>query len=311
MWRCWVRISSVVVPGVVVVSLVACSAGTTTAAGSGRLRVVASFYPLQFVAQRVGGDVVEVTSLTKPGAEPHDLELTPSDVAAVGDADAVIYLRGFQPAVDKAIEQNGDEHAFDARDTARLTLRYTPIEAGKAVTDAAGATDPHFWLDPVRLSDVADAFAQHLAKIDPGKADTFTANAEILRRDLTALDQDYTKGLASCANKDLVTSHNAFGYLAQRYGLTQVGITGLDPEKEPSAGDLAAVAAFVRAHHVRTIYYETLVSPAIARTVASETSAATAVLDPIEGLTNQSAGSNYLQLMRANLAALRAGQPCT
>jgi zinc transport system substrate-binding protein len=269
------------------------------------------FYPLAYVAQRVGGDAVVVSSLTNPGAEPHDLELTPGDISSVADAGAVLYVRGFQAAVDKAVDQEGRGHVFDAYDAARLTLTYTPIEGGKVQTGSTGAPDPHFWLDPTRLADVADAFAGYLARVDPARASTFTTNSQVLRRDLTALDQDFRSGLKSCMNKDLVTSHNAFGYLGQRYGLTQVAITGLDPEQEPSAGDLAQVTEYVRSHHVRTIYYETLVSPSIARTLAQETGARTAVLDPIEGLTPQSAGTDYLQVMRSNLAALRAGQPCT
>jgi zinc transport system substrate-binding protein len=291
--------------------LAGCSSTTQAAGTSGRLRVVAAFYPLQYLAERIGGDAISVASLTKPGAEPHDLELTAQDVAAVGDAVAVIYLRGFQPAVDKAVDTEAGDHAFDAAPSARLTLQDAPVEAGQARSGDAGAVDPHFWLDPTRVADVGDAFARFLGTVNPADAGAFTAHAASLRKDLTSLDEDYRTGLASCAVKDLVTSHAAFGYLARRYGLTQVGITGLDPEKEPSARDLANVTAVVRTDHVRTIYYETLVSPAIARTVASATGARTAVLDPIEGLTDQSAGRDYLQVMRSNLATLRVGQGCS
>ena len=275
------------------------------------LDVVASFYPLQFLAERVGGDRVEVSSLTKPGAEPHDLELAPGDLAGVADADLVVYLSGFQPSVDEAVTGEAAGKAFDAKDSADLSLTYTPIEEGAEATEEAGSTDPHFWLDPTRLRAVGTALAARMAQADPaGKAD-FEANAAALGTELGALDGELEAGLADCANPDLVTSHNAFGYLADRYGLTQVGITGLTPEAEPAAGEMAAVIDFVKANKVRTIYYETLVSPAVAKVVADGTGAATAVLDPIEGLSDASAGKDYFEVMRANLATLEKGQPCS
>ncbi|WP_088290188.1 metal ABC transporter solute-binding protein, Zn/Mn family [Kineosporia sp. A_224] len=283
--------------------------GTTSAAAGGKVAVVASFYPLQYAAQRVGGDAVSVTNLTKPGAEPHDLELSPKDVAAVADAGLVVYLSGFQPAVDEAVKTQAADTAFDAAGSARLDLEGVEEEhEGEA---GHSATDPHFWLDPTRLADVADALAARLGQADPAQAATFTANAAALRKDLEALDSEMKAGLATCTNKDVVTSHQAFGYLAQRYGLTQVGITGLSPEAEPDAKTIAKVTDFVRANNVTTIYYETLVSPAVAKTVASEAGAKTAVLDPIEGISDASAAQDYLGVMRANLAALRAGQPCS
>ena len=275
------------------------------------LHVVASFYPLQWMAQQVGGRRVDVRSLTKPGAEPHDLELTPSDVAAVQDADAVVYLSGFQPSVDTAIDGRGKDAVFDARAAAHLDLSFTPIEDGQAAPDQTGATDPHFWLDPIRLGRVGAAFGETLAHRDPAHAKDYRRNAQLLKLKLAQLDLEFHNGLAHCASTDVITSHNAFGYLGRRYGLHQVGITGLTPDDEPSPKDLAAVADFVERHHVRTIYFETLVSPSIARAVADETGARTAVLDPIEGLSHRSQGRDYLAIMRANLKDLQAGQSCT
>jgi zinc transport system substrate-binding protein len=298
-----------------VVALAGCGANADSpraaGGGDGRLRLVASFYPLQWTAEQVAGAGAAVASLTKPGAEPHDLELTPQDVATVSDADLVVYLKGFQPAVDDAVGQEAGDRGFDVSKAADLNLTYTPIEEGQQHTDEAGATDPHFWLDPLRLAAVGDALAGRLGTLDPTHATRYEANAVALRAKLEALDRDYQAGLADCANPDLVTSHNAFGYLAQRYGLTQVGITGLTPDDEPKPGDLAGIASFVEKNGVRTIYYETLVSPAIAKTVAAETGARTEVLDPIEGLTRDSQGADYLQVMRANLVNIRKGQPCT
>jgi len=272
----------------------------------GRLRVVASFYPLQFLAQRIGGDRVEVTSLTKAGAEPHDLELRPRDVASVVDAGLVVYLRGFQPAVDTAVDAEARGTAFDASRAADLDLSLDPAQS----ETGARTVDPHFWLDPVRLQAVARALAARMSAAAPASAAAFEANLATLLADLRALDADLRTGLASCASTDLVTGHAAFGYLARRYGLNQVPIAGLSPDAEPDTGRPAAVTAEVRSKGVRTVYTETLVSPAVADTLARETGARTAVLDPIEGLNDRSAGSDYLAVMRANLATLRAGQPC-
>ncbi len=304
-----VRVPSVALAAVLILG--ACGSDTKPSASSGApTDVVASFYPLQYVTERVGGDRVKVTNLTPPGAEPHDVELTPQDVKHVEDAQLVVYLEGFSPAVDSAVDQGAKDSAFEVGQYADLSLTYTPIEEGTLAEDEKDSTDPHFWLDPTRLAAVADQIAQKLGALDPKGAATFTANAAALRADLEALDGEMTAGLVSCESKDLVTSHNAFGYLAKRYGLEQVGITGLTPEDEPTPQSLAEVAQFVRDNAVRTIYYETLISPAIAKTIAAEAGVATAVLDPIEGLGDASQGRDYLAIMRANLANLQRGQPC-
>ena len=285
--------------------------GSAAAAGAAEdLHLVASFYPLQWTAEQVAGSEATVDSLAKPGAEPHDLELSPQDVEKLAGADLVVYLKGFQPAVDAAVSQEARDRAYDVSEAAGLSLTYTPTGERQQHDDGAGQTDPHFWLDPVRLAAVAEALAGRLAQLDPARASSYRANADVAKGKLDALDREFRAGLANCANKKLVTSHNAFGYLAHRYGLRQVGITGLTPEDEPKPGELARVADFVRQNNVRTIYYETLVSPTVARTVAAETGAATAGLDPLEGLTDRSRGGDYLQLMRRNLATIREGQPC-
>ena len=294
---------------VLLASLAACSGGPGPPSG-GRLRVAAAFYPLQWLAEQVGGDRVEVTALAKPGAEPHDLELTPREVGSVIDADLVVYLSGFQPSVDDAVGQAHRGAAFDARPSADLDLTYTPIENGKSQAGGAGTTDPHFWLDPTRLAKVADALAAKLGERDPQHRAIYRENARSVGATLAVLDRRFARSLRTCASKDLVTSHNAFGYLARRYGLRQVAITGLTPDQEPSPQDLARTARFVRDHDVRTIYTETLASPATAEAVAKETGARTDVLDPIEGLYDASRGRNYLEIMRSNLATLVRNQRC-
>jgi zinc transport system substrate-binding protein len=290
-------------------ALAACGSGAGSSSGDdGTLDIVASFYPLQYVASRVVGDQGEVASLTKPGAEPHDLELTPQDVAAVSDADLVFYVKGFQASVDDAVATEGGDNVLDVAKEADLTLMVTPVKEDGSMAEAR--TDPHFWLDPLRLADVSDAFAAKVSEIDPDHAEEYRANAQKLRADLEDVDGQYREGLATCNSRAIVTSHTAFGYLAKRYNLTQMGIAGLSPETEPTAAQLAAAADFVRENDVTTIYYETLISPKIAETVASETGASVSVLDPIEGLTEDSAGDNYLQVAESNLASLRAGQQC-
>jgi zinc transport system substrate-binding protein len=311
------------------------SGGTSgSAAPEERPEVVASFYPLQYVAERVGGDAVEVRNLTAPGAEPHDLELTPRDVGELGEADLVLYLHGFQPSVDEAVETQAAERALDVEGAARLDLAATEDEhahegehadehaeeehadehAEEEHTDEHadehGATDPHFWLDPTRLADVGDAVAQRLGELEPERAAEFTAGAQALREDLEALDAEARAALASCEVRTLVTSHAAFGYLAERYDFEQVGLTGLTPDGEPTPTDLAELVDLVRERGVSTVYSETLVSPETAQTVADEAGVGTAVLDPLEGLSDDSAGEDYLSVMRANLETLRSGQSC-
>ena len=299
------RPTGLVVAAALAFGLVSCSdGGSTPSTPEGVVSVVASFYPLQFVTEQVGGELVNVANLTPAGTEPHDLELTPKDTASVQDAQMVVYLAGFAPAVDEAVASVAEAAAFDVSAAAHLDLTAAEHESEH------GSVDPHFWLDPLRLADVADAIAERLAQLDPAHASEFTANAAALRGELEALDAEFTAGLSGCADTDLVTSHTAFAYLAARYGFEQVGITGLTPEDEPSPATLAEIADFVRANSVSTIYYETLVDPAIAETLAAETGASAAVLDPLEGLSEASAGSDYFEVMRSNLANLRTGQRC-
>ena len=283
----------------------------TTGGSKDPMQLSASFYPLAWMAEEVGGEHVEVSNLTPPGAEPHDLELTPTDVAAVSDADLVVYLSGFQPAVDEAVTQADQASVFDAAEWADLSLTYTPIEEGEEETDEAGAVDPHFWLDPARFAAVATAFAEQLSERDPEHAADFEANLASLTDRLEDVDANFKTGLADCTSENLVTSHNAFGYLADRYGMVQVGITRLTPEEEPSPADLAAVTQFVEENDVRTIYFETLVSPDIAKAIAAEAEVDTGMLDPLEGLNDESQGSDYLEVMASNLANLRRGQDCS
>ena len=293
--------------------------------GTDQVQVVASFYPLEFAAKQVGGARVSVLSLTKPGVEPHDLELTAKAVGRIAGADLVVYAKGFQPAVDTAVEQEGAGHALDVASVANLDLLapseddghgdpgHTHTDDGNPADTLDAARDPHFWLDPERYAAVATVIADRLGQVDRDHAAEYSANAKALTARLAALDGDFRSGLASCTTTDLVTSHAAFGYLSDRYGFTQVPIAGLSPDAEPSAAKLAEVADFVHEHHVTTIYAETLGDPAFADTISRSTGTRLAVLDPIEGVTGQAArtgGSDYFGLKRSNLGVLRAGQGC-
>jgi zinc transport system substrate-binding protein len=297
--------------------LSACGSPLTTAGQLGataKMDVVASFYPLQFATQQIGADHVTVLNLTKPGAEPHDIELTPREVAAVSKARLVVYERGLQGAVDQAVESEAGNRALDVAPAANLDLLFQPGIGTPTRTsggNAPGTTDPHFWLDPQRYSDVATVIAQRLSSIDPANRADYVNNAKAFQDKLAALNGDFAAGLANCWRKEIVTSHSAFGYLAQRFGLVQIAIDGLAPEQEPRASTLAAVSTYAKAHGVTTIYAETLASPAIAQAVAREAGARMATLDPIEGLTTASHGKDYFEIMHSNLKALQTGQGCS
>jgi zinc transport system substrate-binding protein len=265
--------------------------------------VSAAFYPLAYLLEQVGGPGVRVWTITKPGVEPHDLELTPKDLVDLPKMSLVAYLKGFQPAVDEAVAQQAPSAAYDVSAAADLTLG--------APAGEASATDLHFWLDPIRYAAVGTALGERLALADPTHAADYRARAKTFAASMEQLDKTFATGLASCATKQLVTSHAAFGYLAARYGLTQVPIAGLSPDQEPSAKQLADVAATVKAAGVKTIFSETLVDPKFAQTIAQETGATLALLDPVEGITDQSAAKDYPGVMLANLAALRTGLGCS
>ena len=273
----------------VLVAAAGCGGGSDSS--NGGLDVVAGFYPLAFVAKEVGGSRVDVTNLTPAGAEPHDLELTPGEVADIEDADLVLFLgEGFQPALQEAVEM-ADVKAIDALQ-------------GLELENDQGGVDPHVWLDPIRFAHVVERIGAELGGEAPARQ---------LASRLHALDGEYRKGLAHCERREVVTTHDAFGYLAERYGLEVIPIAGLSPEAEPSPQDLEAIANLVEERGVTTVYTEPLLAPEIGETVAREAGVQTAVLDPLEGLTEEQLdrGENYFTVMRANLDALREGLGCS
>ena len=271
--------------------------------------VAASFYPLAFVAERVAGDHADVVNLTTPGREPHDLELTVRQTAQVAGSDLVVYEKGLQPAVDDAVAQNGPDRVIDVTDVVHLEPFGSDAPEDQPGSHSDSNVDPHFWLDPARMVQVADAVRGQLSELDPANAADYEKNFDALRTDLDRLDQAYQRGLADCAIDTVVVSHDAFGYL-KKYGLHFESVSGLSPEAEPSPAHLSELARLIRDEGVTTVFSETLASPAMADTLAGDLGLETAVLDPIEGLSRATAHEDYLSLMHANLEALRAANGC-
>ncbi|MFI5708796.1 metal ABC transporter substrate-binding protein [Kribbella sp. NPDC051620] len=314
-----------------VVTLAGC--GDDAAGGSGgKLDVVTSFYPLEFIARSVGGDAVNVTTLTAPGVEPHDLELTPKQVGTIAGAKLVVYEGGLQPAVDEAVAQNAKSAGFDVAPAAKLEATGadfeehpegeaagptgTPTGTVKPASYVAPASrvsdglDPHFWLDPVRYEAVVQAVTDKLVATDPDHADGYKQRAATLLGEVGKLDTEYKTGLADCKLKTFVTSHEAFAYMAKRYGLTMVGIAGFSPDAEPTPTRIKEVQEIVQKQQVTTIFYEELVSPKVAESIARDVHVKTAVLSPIEGLSDANSQETYLSLMRENLQELRKANSC-
>lgn len=282
-----------IIPAVVVIlGVSACGGGGGEAGGT---RVVAGFYPLAYAAEQVGGAGVDVRNLTPAGAEPHDLELTPQDVKAVLDADLVVYLGGgFMPALEQAVAD---------RKGPSLDLLHGQRPAPGDGGEGGDRGDPHVWLDPARYATMAKAIAAALG--DEAAADGFAHR-------LDALDAEFRRGLATCRRRQIVTSHAAFAYLASRYGLEQMALSGLSPEAEPSARAIEGLVRRVEETGTTTVFFEPLVSPELAETVAREAGVRVAALDPLEGLSEDelAAGADYFSVMRDNLATLRTALDC-
>ncbi|MFF0585674.1 zinc ABC transporter substrate-binding protein [Streptomyces sp. NPDC003781] len=297
-------------------TLSACSSDSSAAGNTDKFDVVASFYPMEYLAEQIGGDHVNVTTLTEPGQEPHDLELSAKQTAEMGEADAVLYLKTLQPAVDEAIAQSDVKTKIDAATLTKLE------DHGNVEHDHGGeehadehaeeehseggehALDPHVWLDPVKYAEIAEGVAESFEKADPDHADDYRKNAEALAKKLAGLNTAYKDGLAKTDTKVFFTNHAAFGYLAERYGLTQEAINGLDPESEPSPARIKELQQEAKADGVTTVFYETLVSDKTAKTLAKDAGLKTDVLDPLEGITDKSKGDDYLGVMQSNLKAL-------
>jgi zinc transport system substrate-binding protein len=313
-------------------ALTACSGdatASTSAKNTEKFDVVASFYPMAFLAEEIGGKNVEVTTLVEPGQEPHDLEITARQTASLSEADAVLYLKGLQPAVDEAVAQTEGPEKIDAAALTELAEHGAEVDGSEHADEAhadehgaeehadeheghdhghsheAGAKDPHVWLDPQKYAEVAQGVSKAFQKADPDHAAEYKANTEDLVNRLDALDQKFADGLKNRKTDVFLTNHSAFGYLAEAYGLIEESITGLDPESEPSGARVKELQHIAEEDGVTTVFYETLVSDRTAKTLAEDTGLRTDVLDPLEGITEKSKGDDYFQVMESNLTALQ------
>lgn len=317
--------------------LASCSDSSDDSKGgsSGKLKVAASFYPIQWLTQQIGGDHVDVSSVTPAGAEPHEFEIGTKQIAELNKTKALFYVKGFQPSLDDAVGSLSDVSAVDLTKNVNLVHHEGLLEHdhdhgdkkdgeakkddgekghedGKEHDHAEGhdhgdAADPHFWLDPARMKRAADAIAAELSKKDPGHADAYKKNNEDLQKKLDGLDKSFQTGLATCERRSIVTTHTAFGYLADRYKLSQVGLSGIDPESEPSPATLAKVKKYVQENGTTTIFTEELVSGKPAETLAKETKTVTAVLSPLESKPEK---GDYEAAMTGNLTALKKALAC-
>ena len=303
------------VPSLLAVSALALAGCSAAGPGDAEgVQVLASIYPLAYVAAEVGGDLVAVSTVTPAGTDPHTIELSPRQLREVGAADLVLYLGGFQAAVDEAVAERAPEHALDVATVADLQ----PLPEGAAdehadeehadEEDDHGGLDPHFWLDPQRLTVVAQAVAEDLAAVDPDHAATYRANADALAAELATLDADLAGGLESCAGDVVVTSHAAFGYLTARYDLRQVSVSGIDPEGEPSPARIREVRETIADLGVTAVFTEPLADPAVAAALADDLGVEVLQLDPLDSHAQDA--PDYREVMAANLEALRTGLGC-
>lgn len=291
------------------VTLGGCSASTDD---SDDVSVMASMYPAAFMAERVGGDLVNVSQLTAPGVDPHDFELSPRRTIDLIESDVVVWFGGIQPAVDDAVTESKRDDDVTVDLGEGLGIDAAPDEGEDADHDDHDhdGLDPHVWLDPKNMITAVDRVRDALVAASPEHAEEVTANAADLRSELEDLDRRYSEGLATCDQRVIVTTHAAFGHLAKAHDLEQIAISGIDPHAEPSTASLARVTDLVREKEISTIFTERLAAPALSEVVTRETGATTAVLDPVEGLTDETADETYLTLMDANLTALRKALEC-
>ena len=284
----------------------------TTEVATKKIQIVAGFYPLAYAAEGIAGDLAEVVSLAGPGVEPHDLELTPGDVAKINDADLVVYIPEFIPALDAVVKTLDQSKVINATQGITLISGDSHSHEGEeAHSEEEGhsdesATDPHIWLNPNNMVLIGNSIAKALNTLTSESA--IDENRSSFENALTTLASDYTAKLANCSIKALVVSHEAFGYIANAYGFEQVGISGLSPEAEPSPARLAEVAKIAKAENATTIYYESLVDPKVAKTLADELKISAEMLDPLE---SPPASGDYLSVMQQNLDTLVKGQVCS
>lgn len=274
-------------------------------ADGGKLAVTASYYPLYDFARHVGGDKVSVTNMTPAGAEPHDFEPSPQALIAAHASSVFIYNGGpLEPWVGSFLSDYSHTVVKASKDIA--------LQAASDDHDHNTSTDPHFWLDPVLAQQIVNNIRDGLSAADPNNSDYYAANAREYNLRLAELDKHFSEGLSHCTLDTAISSHGAFSYLAHRYGFSVISIAGIEPEDEPSPAKMAELTTIVKQKGLPYIFFESLVSPRLAETIANETGAGTLVFDPIEGLSaaDQDKGKDYISVQNDNLANLRKALEC-
>lgn len=287
-----------------------------------KLKVTASYYPLYDFARQVGGDRVSVTNMTPPGSEPHDYDPSPQVLIAAHKSPVFIYNGGqMEPWVDSflsdyrhttvkasqnvaLLEKSEDVHGHEEAEAAHHDEHEHQHEHGP--------TDPHFWLDPVLAQQIVANIRDGLSQADPENKEYYRENAERYSKKLADLDRDFADGLTDCTLDTAISSHGAFAYLAHRYGFTVASIAGIEPDDEPSPAKIAELTNIVKQKGIQYIFFESLVSPRLAETIANETGAKTLVFDPIEGLSqaDQDKGREYISVQYDNLNNLKKALNC-
>lgn len=261
-----------------------------------RLKVNTSIYPLYFFASQIGGGKASLQNLTPVGTEPHDYEPTTRDITQIEKSNMLVLNGGLEAWGEKMSD----------------SLIGTNVKVIIAGQGFVTKSDPHIWLDPQLAKKEVHAITQGFISIDPQNSSYYEDNENKLGNKLDQLDNKFKQGLQSCQSRDFITSHAAFSYLAKRYGLNQVSISGFSPDQEPSARQLVDIAKFAKEHNIKYIFFERLVSPRLSETIADEIGARTLVLDPIEGLSDDdmNAGKNYFTVMENNLKNLKLALGC-
>ena len=270
-----------------------------------KLNVKVSFYPMYEFTEKVAGEFADVEALIPASIEPHDWEPTAQDMARISQADLLIYNgAGMEGWVEQVKDSTSNSKLITVEASKGLDLLESSDE--EEGDHEHGGLDPHVWLDPALAIEEVRTIEAALSGVAPEHAAAFKANADIYVAKLEQLDQEFKISLTDAKRKDFITQHAAFGYLANEYGLVQVPIAGLSPDLEPSASRMSEIVEFAKAHQVKTIFFETLVSSSVADTIAKEICAKAAVLNPIEGLTEEDKRNNldYIGIMRQNLGAL-------
>ncbi len=274
-----------------------------------KLLIYTSFYPLYFIASEIGGDQAEVKNVVPAGVEPHDFEPTTKDIVDMSNASVFVYSgTSFDAWVEKALQTFDQSKMAVVNAAEGLTLLQSQDEhEGQENGHSHDGLDPHIWLDPTLLKAEAAKVKDAMIKADPSHQDIYRKNFDKLAQELDKLDKEYQEMVSQAPRKEFMTSHAAFGYLAHKYGLEQIAISGISPADEPSPSKLKQLIDLVKEHQIHTIFFETLVSPKVAEVIARETGAKTATLNPLEGLTEDELkqGKNYFTIMRENLEALR------